>query len=1180
MTINSKKRKQLLALFLSAMMASSFAALAACKDTDETTDPETETEESTVKKDSARLTNGSFEFFDTNSGKNLIITSPDSWSRSNAPGGVTSKSASGIINTEDSAWKNLTTSSNLSYATVEAAKKNWDNLTAKDKLAFYDEQKNEDELEFYQKFNIDSEDLPTCENPGTHYASTDENASKNTNVLMIHNNYNVSGKYGTAQRFASTTTITISAGTYAELSVWVKTADLKYSAKGQDVLDGRGAYIDVTQTVGSKTLDTLQVKNINTEVQANQTENNGWVNYKFYLQGCSYATSTVKVTLGLGQSLVSTNISEYVSGYAFFDDVSCKVYDAEDWSTATSTVNTKLNMASDKADKVINADENTDKAFSMNMDSHNTGFNTFDFTADATAELTTEEAGNKKVYASAKDKLLPTDAQQFVGLNINNANDYVEKVTFADLRTTTNPLLTKVKDSLTKPDSFKSDDIYLIASEEGAAYTTTIRPNGSYYKLAAGKYAVYSFFLKTSDLAGHAGASVKFIEVADVKGETKDFGSEAAISSVDTSSITGVNLTVDTATGEETREDIYAGWQQCFFFLENDTEESKYFKIEFSYGTKNIVNSKDKDYYGGFAAIANFQTRELDSEEYKYVSASTYTKTFSLKGFEEKETSGQVFDEASSVGGNIEKGLANPLTYKGVYGGSGWVNGTNTDDTRLNENAYAGLINKKYFNDVDPDTDEGWVSNTVNDTVKGALTNSNLTLGNSTQPLVIYNNEEQAYGFIGGSKSIYATTHSTVSVRVKATAGAKAYIYLVDTSDKSHESVLSWKAGVTYWYNDDGDLCAKDPSDKDFNKKTDVAFKLQENGLYLVNEKWSGYAASGVSKDQHYANLQNYEGYGEGDLLVAKGGVEYNYNDNWSNQGNDGIAFYYKDGKYFAYDNYTTEVKDFSEVTGLTARTSAQEEKKLQAIVEGTGDDVWQTVTFYLHTGSNEKNYRLEVWSGSRDGSVKNPANSLVLFDLGGANALTDDSFASILEKVKENVEEKVSGCSGEALESGYSFYDDSAFLRYDATIDEKKTGSSYESYLSSTYTVSTAYMNYKDENNLTNMIFVDYSCTEASVAPDVKEDETEDEEESTTTTTSDTNVWLLASSIAIAAILLLAVVSIIVRKFVMKSRKRKGHTVTVQSVAPARKVKAKKTEVTVQTQEVEVKDENDPYND
>ena len=1186
MTIDSKKRKKLLALFLAAIMSSSFATLASCKDTeDDTTNEDTETEDTSAEKDTARLTNGSFEFFDDNSGKNLIITSPSSWSRSNSSGGVTSKAASGIINTEDSAWKNLTEESGKGYATVEEAEANWDKLTAKDKLAFYDAQKDEEELNFYQKFNIDSEDLPTCDNPRTHYyyADDEENASKNTNVLMIHNDYNVSGKYGTAQKFASSTTITIPAGTYAELSVWVKTSDLKYSTDEQEVFEGRGAYIDITQTIGGQTLDTLQVKNINTEVQDTEKTYGGWVNYTFYLQGCSYATSSVKITLGLGQSLVTTNISEYVGGYAFFDDVTCKIYDSADWSDKLDEVadNFEFAMGSTKEEKVVNADKYpSEKKFSMDMDTAFYDWEEVCFTY-ADTKLTTEKAGNGTEYASAGDN-------KFMGLTISADGDFTGAITYADLATSDNTLVQKIKDSLTKPDSFNEDinTMYLIASGQGAAYTTTILDNNlsnPNFVIPENSYAVYSFFLKTSDLAGHTGASVKFIEVAEFGNEWKAFGNEAAISSVDTTALAGVDLTVDTADGEKTTKDIYDGWQQCFFFLENDTDTEKYFKIEFTYGTTSIVNSKDKDYYGGFAAFANFQARVLDAKEYKYVSADTYTKKFSLTGNEEKETSGQVFDEASSVGGDIEKGLANPLNYKGVYAGSAYVN-NNSTDASFNENEYAGLINKKYFNDTDPTTDEGWVDNEVNNKIKDVLNAKGITLGNSTQPLVIYNNdsEAKAYGFIGAKKSISANTHSTVSVRVKATAGAKAYIYLVDMDDGANKNVLSWSAGVTYWYNDDGDLCDKDPSSKDFNKKTDVAFKLQENGLYLVNEKWSGYATSGVSKTQYYANLQNYEGYNEGDLLVAKGGVEYSYNDKWSNQGNDGIAFYYKDGKYFAYEDYTTEVKDFSTVTGLDVRTGKQDAKQLFAKVEGTDKDVWQTVTFYIHTGSNEKNYRLEVWSGSRDGEETNGNDSLVLFDLGGANGLTDDTFASILEKVKENVEdENLTHCTGEAIESGFSFYDSNKFLRYDATIDENKSGSSYESYLSSAYEVGTAYMDYKDTVNLTNMIFVDYSYTEADVAPDVEEEEVEDEEEETTTT-SDTNVWLLASSIAIAVILLLAVVSIIVRKFVMKSRKKKGYeTVTVQSVAPARKVKAKKTEVSEPTEEeVEVQDENNPYND
>ena len=271
-TYSKKRKKQLLALFLSAMMVSSFAVFTACNDDDDkTSNPDKETEDTAAESDSARITNGSFEFY-TVDAKKPIVTSPGSWSRSNDTGASTSKTASGIINTEASAWKNLTTSSGKSFATVDEAKANWKDLTVKDKLDFYEAQKDEDKLDFYESFNIDAEDIPTCENPGTHYAATDANAAKNTNVLMIHNDYN---SYGTAQKFTSSKTITISAGTYAELSVWVKTSDLTFSDDAQEVIEGRGAYIGITHTVGGTTLDQMQVKNINTE---GVTDNNGWVN--------------------------------------------------------------------------------------------------------------------------------------------------------------------------------------------------------------------------------------------------------------------------------------------------------------------------------------------------------------------------------------------------------------------------------------------------------------------------------------------------------------------------------------------------------------------------------------------------------------------------------------------------------------------------------------------------------------------------------------------------------------------------------------------------------------------------------------------------------------------------------------------------------------------------------------
>ena len=142
MTTSYRKRRnrKILALLLSSFMLAAAGALTACGGgTDSSTD---DTEQTYTEPDNARIQNGSFEFFDDGEGKNLIITSPTGWSRSNdssAQGTASSsRTASGIVNTDGEAWENLTSSSGLSHETEAEAEANWDSLTAKDKLEFYD----------------------------------------------------------------------------------------------------------------------------------------------------------------------------------------------------------------------------------------------------------------------------------------------------------------------------------------------------------------------------------------------------------------------------------------------------------------------------------------------------------------------------------------------------------------------------------------------------------------------------------------------------------------------------------------------------------------------------------------------------------------------------------------------------------------------------------------------------------------------------------------------------------------------------------------------------------------------------------------------------------------------------------------------------------------------------------
>ena len=61
----------------------------------------------------------------------------------------------------------------------------------------------------------------------------------------------------------------------------------------------------------------------------------------------------------------------------------------------------------------------------------------------------------------------------------------------------------------------------------------------------------------------------------------------------------------------------------------------------------------------------------------------------------------------------------------------------------------------------------------------------------------------------------------------------------------------------------------------------------------------------------------------------------YGYDESkWKHDGNDGIAFYYKDGKYYAYSNHTVEVTDLSSVSGLARYTNAEgTERNLMMVV-------------------------------------------------------------------------------------------------------------------------------------------------------------------------------------------------------------------------------------------------------
>lgn len=1124
----NKRRNKLLSLFLTAFFFTAAAGtFAACSGEETTSEVDQSEISSNQTADNAHIKNGGFES-DTDKETAPIVTSPKSWSKSSQ---VSSKTASGIIDTKAEAWNSLTKTGNVSPANETEAAEKWADMNAYDRLQYIKDWKEAnsgkdvDDLKFYtDRYNISADDIPDADNPGTHYAASEAGADKNTKVLMIHNSASSDSSIGAAQFYTSSSTITLAPGTAAKFSVWVKTANLTYGTYGKDdeADQNRGAYIAVSQTVGGKSKEQVQVKNINTENVNPSGENNGWVKYEFCVKGSNYTSSTFTLVLGLGQG---TNSHQFgcVDGYAFFDDIECSVLKASEYDSFISGAAVK--EASDTEYEFDTYDECKD---------------VFKYAIDLSSDLSAATFTGIGIPSNGVKKI---DAKnnEFGDVDTLNTLDkcgvFTKSTIESGIETESNEDFKAVwqSDFATFPFA-DTNELLILFSASKTAYEA----KSATITLPANSSRLYSVWVKTSKIAsGKTGAGISITEKASLSDTDGDVSS--LLSSID--STTGAKTDVDGSAGAK-EENIFAGWQQCTLLIENETNADKYFSLNFTFGA--TAEDAEKSAYGvGYAAFTQLQEIDPASKEAEFYTTGTYAaeKTFEE---EDEDTGAAAFDtRATDDKENIKERFTKLASYYGVNGESSWVNKNNQDKelNNVDEYAFAGLVNRAYASVYKSTYDEETALYALFDDAESLF-------GGVEEPLMIYNKEaNKSYGYIAKtSTSVSADSYKTISVRLKTSVGAKASIYLIN-SDAADRSTFSYNTPkVAYWYDKTGNVCAKDPTDSSFKRDTDTAFFLDKRGLYVANTSWTGYDEA-TMKDKVYANLSAYGKDAHGNLVVADGGVSYNYDsNNWNNQGVDGIAYYYENETYYAYSDYTVPVTDLMDLVKeekLTPRsltTDAQGEVVLSA-ENLTTDGEWKTYTFYLHTGSEAKNYRLEVWSGVRNGECDNAAGSYVMFAADKRADLTSDTWSAnvneTVKKAKGTLSEEEFKKSENVRYYAFSFLDSAKYLRYDSTLDKEEVGNSYTSYdsTSSDYAEGVAYLKYTDDNGNCR-VYVDYSRTEVSVTADT-EDDTSDDTEDADAESGGMNVWLLASSILLAAVLLLAIVSIAVRRIVKKKGKK-----------------------------------------
>ncbi len=1225
-----KRRGALVALSAALCATLSLGMLAACGGTaNEPADDEEET--TTSATDTQLLRNGNFEFFgerDTKlEDKRSFISSPTSWSfTSGSPSSLTS---SGIVKTDE--WKDqLTksthslvpdgalaeinnkettfTSKDLTDEAAQNAEAHWEEASVYDRLLFYKyygvDSSSEFSLYSDYTYTIDFEDVQYFSEDVSDLTLHEGVSDKENAVLMIHNRRTADHVLGTAQYYTSSTTITLEAGTAAEVSVWVRTDKLYHwyeeghtNGEKTEVREKAGAYIGIINTVGGTTLPEMQVKNIRT--------NGEWEQYSFYIRANTYATTSFRVKLGLGQGTSTDNRYENVDGYAFFDDVSVKKVSAAKYAEDVSGLASyTCDINSSAEDKIFDFDTvSTQAKFALDLLSDDfRSLTSAELTKDLTIGLTETVSGSvteKSFIKDNRDSAKPDEKAD--SATPANEQSIVEMTTYGALREKSdkgeNGYLKNVFEKDFR-DKFPFDGngdrdnvpVLMLLSTNGAAYTATVK-NATLFTLPKNSRKLVSFFVKTWDvLSGRSGAGITLVD-----GEE-----ETSISPFDSKTVSPV--TIDENDPELT--DIYKGWVQCFFIVSNDTDTDKTFHLKFTYGVTNVSGTDESSYGDGYAAFTDFKVMDLTKTQYSYASTGTYAQKVSLTAYVENTSK---FDTAEASS-NIEEELAAPSSFRGVVAGSNIFEQGGTDNL-IPYGVYAGLLKKEHAKNY-MDSTEAWATalNTLagitdpeqSDDWWNKLFGEKNSPREANQPLVLINTSTSAtpsYGFISRTTetTISASSSQRITVRVKVAKDTTANIYLVDTSEAGRKDGLNTFLAPsvpknTYWYDDDGNILRCDPESNDFDKKTDILFYLEASGLYSSKDE---------TDTNLYANLANYKEDADGNLLTE----------------DDVIAFYYNkaDKKYYGYYDEVTEtysqpvtplpttVKEGDTDVSILRYTGPESNDKYRTVISVTGTnenaDQWIDVNFYIRTGSKAKTYRLELWAGARDNATDGfPAGGYVFFDgfsAGSISNFTDlrdgdtgakglllekaaNQLSSDPEKLNENL----------ALYYTFSFFDSASFLRHDREhegVDYNK----WENYEQSSYEEGTVWLQCFDEDGSlygkapSYSVFLDFTPLEVSVSAYTPEETTdsgtEDEDE---TTPSDTNIWLVLSSSLLAVVTLFAVGAVIFRMV------RKNHKGTP---TPAKKPKTKKKpapkpaspdETPADTPAPEAKDEHDPYND
>ncbi len=671
----------------------------------------------------------------------------------------TATSNSGVIDVSDKGWEKLLynlakDNGVLSY--VKALNGNFTDTDIREEMieAFpdkYDDDKNKpttSQVREYiaEKYFIVSDNTSGITAP---FTNPRKHANATDNKVYMLNNYLSSDlSVGCEQTLTSAKTITIPAGEYAKISVFVKTENLNLSTSESGYGKSIGANIRIKNSFNNISQSDFGIFNIT------DTE---WTEYTLYLKADSVFETKFSLVLGLGYN------DYYAEGTAYFDDITVELLDKEEYL------------------EEINNDSSLVQKYTLEY----------------------KKNDNTALQIEAKDYLDTKYYLYDVSLDLTDAGDnFTDVISFSNQ--SSNYYFTQYKDNnkngnpknLPKNEVFEydlesgdfSDVAYgideglKIQLKQPASVSVKLDNEGSNFTLQGESYTSITFFMKNKLNKLYAKDIV--INVQDIYGgKTEERAAVATIS------------------------ELSDEWVKYNVVVKNNFDEELYttpreFYLEVVIGPDSYQESIDK-YALGTVYISNpivatgktYQYEDDDSKvetpNYTFYSLFTSNPTGEIALYtgnkndyagEPDESEVYNMNVASSDIGTIITKPATPKGYTGIDAQHYYITGNIQDSVLVNQNKNSGLINSKYVYSQD-NGNYIW-----SESVRNALNHNDDE--NSVQPLMITplknGTDNYSYGYIGEKQSIYANSYGYVSVTLKV-VDATAYIYLVDVSQKEKD---------------------------------------------------------------------------------------------------------------------------------------------------------------------------------------------------------------------------------------------------------------------------------------------------------------------------------------------------------------------------------------------------------